>query len=514
MTTRHPHQLAATNVLTTPTTKHPRIPHNHPDNHTNVASNNSNSNSNSLTLSVVVCVDLWTHASQVPQTTPPTLPLPPPSLFPPPLVSSPPPFPPPPFPFPPPLFLLSLLPLLNLSTHAITHPLNNPNTSHPLLSSLPFTSSHHPQSALAGGGFPSLVSLWWRRGQLYTCTPTEILAVHTQHPYLTPTTAAPGSAAGPGSSAVAHPASAQGQGLGLTTNRRQPPSLRAVAGVRKKRGGGVVRTGGDEGDDLDSDPYLQALLEPPMSQSSSSSSSSSSFAAAEVVVLSTTATVTSPSVLRAWARAGWIDVAGMVRGVLVMATRDGNTFSVPLVPYPSRGKGRQSSLGGHNHPGSSLPSASSSSSSSSSLAASAVGCLLAAGSERVQDALLWAGCWEGGGDEAAKMFMRRGLLGTAIDQSLTSALNDSANNQTRLRGNGNYDVDALGGLDDRAQGKGQDHDKDHDDYKDKDDDKDEDKDPADLTPAAAAAAVGAWSEGVVLREAFARHLVSTQQIKQ
>ena len=129
---------------------------------------------------------------------------------------------------------------------------------------------------------------------------------------------------------------------------------------------------------------------------------------------------------------------------------------------------------------------------------------MAAGSEKAQDALLWAGVE--GGDEAANMFMRRGLLGPVIDQSLTSlsmAISGGANQP--LPKEEDDDVRHVETLDDRAQGKGPDHDSNNNSNNNNS------NDPEDHINAAAAV-VSDWSEGVVLREAFARRLVTTQQM--
>ena len=148
---------------------------------------------------------------------------------------------------------------------------------------------------------------------------------------------------------------------------------------------------------------------------------------------------------------------------------------------------------------------------SSSLATSAIGCLLAAGSEKTQDALLWAGVE--GGDEAAKMFMRRGLLGPVIDQSLTSlpmAISGRANQP--LPKEEDNDVRHVETLDDRAQGKGNNNNTNNNNNNNDSNNSNNGSNPSDHINAAAAAVVSDLSEGVVLREAFARRLVTTQQM--
>ena len=107
------------------------------------------------------------------------------------------------------------------------------------------------------------------------------------------------------------------------------------------------------------------------------------------------------------------------------------------------------------------------------------------------------------------MFMRRGLLGSVIDHLSASMTTCSQPNSqgTRPLGVTGNDTAAVGGVDDRAQGKvqgqGQGPDRNNND-----------EDPDDHTNAAAAAVVSAWSEGAVLREAFARQMITAQQITQ
>ena len=256
--------------------------------------------------------------------------------------------------------------------------------------------AHASGAALAAAHFPCLVGLHWHAGQLFACTATDVLLLSTSHPYLPPTASATGGAA---------TASATLSGAGDVA-RVSAAERRKIQQQRRKGGGGGDAAGLGQADD---DPSLLALLQPwggPQAPTPPAPPLSPS--AVDVVVLASTGAPAAAAYGRGHllcdvpaprpaAAAGWLDVVGVSRGVLALATRDG---AVAVV----------------------------------SLAAPRAACLRLLGAGRAGDALAWAA----GSEACAGYFTRRGLLPGALALAAGAEAADG-------RAGGKREADGSGG---------------------------------------------------------------------
>ena len=242
--------------------------------------------------------------------------------------------------------------------------------------------AHASGAALASARLPSLVSLHWSAGQLFAATATDVLLISTQHPYLPPTAGAAGDAAA--SSSFGAVDATGGHARVTAADRRKPRQQR-------KKGGGGGGGGGGCGQ-ADDDPSLLALLNPwdgprapPLPP-----------AAVDVVVIASTGaaphargSACGPAFRDGPAprpaTAGWLDVVGVSRGALALATRDGTVLMSPL-------------------------------------ARPRAACLRLLGVGRVGDALAWAA----GSEACAGYFARRGLLPAALALAAGAGLDGRA----------------------------------------------------------------------------------------